>query len=102
MALGAVCGRLAGAFGLLLPWATYTRAVRGHALLGSTNGGLASLIGFGVVPDNPWQITLSDDDAAVAGLLAARLGPRAGTMSFHADRLLRAEFVACVRQAPAV
>jgi hypothetical protein len=92
---------LASAYGLLLPWAAYTRAATGQTLFSSTNGGLVAMIGFGADPANPWHITLEDDDPVVRGLVTAELGPTASTVSFQADRLLKEHFLACVREAPA-
>ncbi len=60
------------------------------------------MIGFGVVRDNPWHITLSDDDPAVRELLDARFGPGTRPVTYAADRFLAAEFAARVRAAPGV
>ncbi len=63
---------------------------------------MVALIGFGVVPDNPWDITTSDDDPVVRNLLSAHFGRATCPVTAEADRLLKAEFVNCVRAAPAV
>jgi hypothetical protein len=91
-AIGRVAAWLACAYALMAPWAFYTRAVTGHALLTSTNAGLTALTGFGNLGHNRWGITLHDDDPVVAGMIQRELGRPASPVSFVADQVLRREF----------
>jgi len=86
----------------LAPWSVYTRSVAGRPLLTSTNAGLVNLIAFGYVEDNPWGITVNDNDPVVAGMIREHLGRDVPPVHYEADRVLRQEFVRLVRAAPHV
>ena len=88
------------AYGLMLPWAAYTRSVVGRPLLTSTNSGLTSLAGFGHVPDNRWGITISDEDPVIANMIVASLGHAASPVSYEADCVLKQEFRRLVQADP--
>jgi len=101
-AAGACAAWLVCAYLPLVPWGLYTRNITGQFLLSSTNSGQVSTISFGVVPDNPWGITVSDEDPHLRRMVEERFGPGARPLSLECDRFLNARFREMVKEAPGV
>jgi len=87
-------------FGMLTPWALYTKHVTGEYLWRSTNSGHVLFIGLGQLPDNKWGITPTDEDPLMRRIIVQRAGPNGSSLDHKGDRILREEFISRVLSDP--
>jgi len=87
-------------FGMLVPWALYTKHATGEYLWKSTNSGHVLFIGLGQLPGNKWGITPIDEDPKMRQIVEQRLGPGRSSLDYQGDRILRQEFLSRVLSDP--
>lgn len=87
-------------YGLLIPWAFFTKKVCGHYLLTSTNGGYVVLQGLGNLSNNKWGFQDHDGCFKIHELVEGNFKEKYPLYVYEKNRFLQSYFLQLIQKEP--